>query len=173
GSKTKILVQINLPGTASQLKNFCHEVICTETLRLGLLAQSTMIPGSTSLIQLLTTSFSRQSYQHLTKKLEREIRKKHDKSQARNELQWMFEYIEGMGQEIYEVRIPEGVTGKFEEVACMIYQKYEAIMFALICVYDGLPRAAAKSPSVHRPTSDSPCVTTPIGTGGGHKPQVV
>ncbi|KAJ1956072.1 hypothetical protein GGI12_005403, partial [Dipsacomyces acuminosporus] len=115
-----IYAQVLLPETTLHLEYLTDNVICVEELRLGLLAQSVMVPGFASLLQLLTTSIPENTTDQLVRAAERFKQK------------WLAEYANSMSHEIYATRISSIFTGqKFQKVAQVIFQRTGATLFAL------------------------------------------
>ncbi|KAI8319977.1 hypothetical protein GQ54DRAFT_298973 [Martensiomyces pterosporus] len=115
-----IYAQVLLPETTLHLEYLTDHVICVEELRLGLLAQSVMVPGFASLLQLLTTSIPDNTTDQLVHAAERSRQK------------WLAEYAGSMSHEIYATRISSIFNGvKFRKAAQAIFQRTGATLFAI------------------------------------------
>ncbi|KAJ1675541.1 hypothetical protein EV182_001066, partial [Spiromyces aspiralis] len=125
-SRTKIIAQVILPETTMHLDFIAKSSLSIEKLRLGFLGQSVVVPGLTSMIQLLSTSIPSSTTTQLLAYC----------TEA-NGLKWFGEYVLGMAQEIYEVKMPSLLIGMtFQKAVQLIYQRHRATLFALLCYQD-------------------------------------
>ncbi|KAJ1974686.1 hypothetical protein H4R34_004623, partial [Dimargaris verticillata] len=68
-TKLKLYTQVLVPQTEAHLEYLATRTICIDELRLGLLAQTAVIPGFASLLQLLTTSITDATCDQILKSL--------------------------------------------------------------------------------------------------------
>ncbi|KAJ1944944.1 hypothetical protein FBU59_002456 [Linderina macrospora] len=115
-----IYAQVLLPETTLHLDYLTDHVICIEELRQGLLAQSVMVPGVASLLQLLTTSIPDNTTHQLVR------------AAQRSKQEWLAEYAESMSHEIYGTKLAQMFVGqKFHKVSQTIFARTGATLFAL------------------------------------------
>ncbi|KAJ1670783.1 hypothetical protein GGF38_001279, partial [Coemansia sp. RSA 25] len=120
----RIYAQVLLPETSVHLEYLADQVICVEELRLGLLAQSVMVPGFASLLQLLTASIPDNTTAPLIRVAER------------YKQEWLAEYAQSMSHEIYATRVSPIFNGvKFQKAAQVIFQRTGATLFAVRVPY--------------------------------------
>lgn len=95
------------------------QVICIEELKLSLLGKSCLCPG---LITLITNLINTSEDEKI----------KEDPGNL-----WLSEYIKGMGYEIYRTNLSDYFNGqRFSDVANLIYQEMQCILFAVEIRYD-------------------------------------
>jgi hypothetical protein len=88
------------------------QIIIVEEMKMNLIAKSCFSPGLIALVSNLITSSN-------------------DYNDEAEE-QWLEEYTEGMGHEIYRVKLSEKMERKyFKDIANLIYKKTKAIVFAI------------------------------------------
>ncbi|KAJ1953998.1 hypothetical protein EC988_002673, partial [Linderina pennispora] len=115
-----IYAQVLLPETTLHLDYLTDHVICIEELRQGLLAQSVMVPGVASLLQLLTTSIPDNTTHQLVR------------AAQRSKQEWLAEYASSMAHEIYGTKLAAMFVGqKFHKVAQTIFARTGATLFGL------------------------------------------
>ncbi|KAJ1917578.1 hypothetical protein H4219_003141 [Mycoemilia scoparia] len=145
GSKTKLIAQVSLPETTTHLKYLAKTAISTEKLRLGFLAQSVMVPGFTSFLQILTTSIPSNTAEQLAAACS-----------DSNGLTWFKDYIQGTTHEIYNVKIPKALVGMtFQKAAQTIYHRFGATLFAIMCYLEPLDGDHGGGSSDHSNSSSS------------------
>ncbi|KAJ1926753.1 hypothetical protein IWQ60_003522 [Tieghemiomyces parasiticus] len=119
--RLKLYAQVLVPETETHLEYLTNRTICVDELRLGLLAQSCVIPGFASLIHLLTTSITDSTSDKILESLE-----------GRPHMNWIKEYVRGASQEIYSITFSDFVVGNtFSQVAEVFYAHFGATLFAL------------------------------------------
>ncbi|KAJ1657012.1 hypothetical protein IWQ61_003517 [Dispira simplex] len=119
--RLKLYAQVLIPETQTHLEYLATRTICIDELRLGLLAQSCVIPGFASLLHLLTTSITDHTCDQILTSL-----------QDRPRMSWIKEYIRGATQEIYPITFSEFMVGcTFTQAAEVIYSHFGATLFAL------------------------------------------
>ncbi|CAG8624406.1 14795_t:CDS:10, partial [Acaulospora morrowiae] len=116
-----LYVQVHLPENISHFDFLAEGVICIDELTMGLMAQSLVTPGFTSLVVLLTTSVTDKVANELTRNATRQ----------EPELMWATEYIRGMQQEIYAVELSEFQGKTFLECSELIYVHLHAVLFSI------------------------------------------
>jgi hypothetical protein len=113
-SKAHYFSSLNLPSN--------DQLIIVEENKMNLLAKSCFCPGLIALISNLIAS-SGELDDH-----------------GEDLEDWVKEYAEGMGHEIYRVALHEDFEGKtFNEIAKIVYIEYKVILFALEIEYKGYP----------------------------------
>lgn len=87
------------------------QIIIVEEIKMNLMAKSCFSPGLISLISNLIASSS---------------------ESGKEEEQWLEEYGEGMGHEIYRISLSEKMEKRyFSDIARTVYKKTKAIVFAI------------------------------------------
>ncbi|PVU99513.1 hypothetical protein BB559_000630 [Furculomyces boomerangus] len=128
GADVPIYAQTLLPETALHLEHITKDVICIPELRLGILAQGIAAPGFSSMIQALITTIPDNLNKQLTKLVEN-----------KEGLQWITEYINGLGQEIYSTKFSSFFVGmEFSKAATYIFKKYSSVLFAIKIDVNGM-----------------------------------
>lgn len=124
----RLCIQLNKPESSSHYYNTLQsvykkkmiqdQILVIEAMKMNLLSKSCLTPGIIALLSNLVMSSGVL---------------KND-----NEAEWLKEYSEGRGHEIYRV-VLEGIllTKSFGEIATEIYEEYQAIPIALEIMYDG------------------------------------
>ncbi|KAI8584387.1 hypothetical protein K450DRAFT_219626 [Umbelopsis ramanniana AG] len=124
----KLYVQTHLPENVVHFDFIARSVICVEEYNMGLLAQSALIPGFSSLLLLLTTSLTEKSCGEMLSEVK-----------GRSDMNWMRDYLDGAGNEVYPVKFSPMLTGKpFLQVAEIIYAHSGSQLFAIGKKMNGL-----------------------------------
>ncbi|CAJ0642027.1 13674_t:CDS:10, partial [Entrophospora sp. SA101] len=137
-NKIPLYAQIHSPVNVPHFDFLAKDIICIDEIAMGLMAQSLIIPGFSSLIVLLTTS--------ITKKIANKLTRSAKKKQV--------EYISGINQEIYAVTFSKDFIGKtFLECSKLVYNRLGAVLFSI-----GIYRIAQSSKESFKqlPPSASP-----------------
>lgn len=117
----KLYVQTHLPENVPHFDFIARSVICVEEYNMGLLAQSSLIPGFASLLLLLTTSLTESSCKEMLAE-----------TLGQKDLQWMRDYLNGAGNEVYPTKFSPLFVGKpFLQVAETIYAHSGSQLFAI------------------------------------------
>ena len=96
------------------------QLIIVEEIKMNLLAKSCFAPGLIAMISNLisSSSFEQQNFEE----------------------EWLRDYTQGMGHEIYRVPLSEEFEGySFEEIARIVYWETKSIIFALEFEFHGKP----------------------------------
>ncbi|CAJ0910429.1 17741_t:CDS:10, partial [Entrophospora sp. SA101] len=128
-NKIPLYAQIHSPVNVPHFDFLAKDIICIDEIAMGLMAQSLIIPGFSSLIVLLTTSITKK----IANKLTRSAKKK---------------------QEIYAVTFSKDFIGKtFLECSKLVYNRLGAVLFSI-----GIYRIAQSSKESFKqlPPSASP-----------------
>jgi hypothetical protein len=115
-----VFVESQLPTHHAQFHYLSDQLLCVPELTLGILSQSSRVPGFATLISLLSTSMT-------------ETTRKELEWQANNEnKEYLNPYIQGTSQEIYSCKFPPiwiGMT--FHHVAKVLYKKFAVCLIGL------------------------------------------
>ena len=121
-------VQVLLPENKAHFDNLADSMVCTEELKLGLLAQSCRCPGFATLMYMLTTSITDGNYKSIVSSI----------SKDNGAREWVKEYLDGAKQEVYPTILPKHMRGmKFSEASALLYSQFGIVMFAL-----GIPNSS-------------------------------
>ncbi|KND03740.1 uncharacterized protein SPPG_01198 [Spizellomyces punctatus DAOM BR117] len=116
--KANIFAQVILPGNKTHFQILADHILCIDEFKLGMLAQSCLAPGFSTLLYLLTTSIP-------------DAVKKALKSKKRLAA-WVDEFADGAEMEIYAVTLSSAFAGmSFPEVAERVYMVHFAVLFAV------------------------------------------
>ncbi|KAJ1971456.1 hypothetical protein H4R35_005246, partial [Dimargaris xerosporica] len=97
---------------------------CIDELRMGILALNCVVPGFSTMLHLLSTTVTDSTHNTIMGLVQRQA--------LTHKLPWLQDYVYGISQEIYKVRLPSGYTGHtFERVSRSIYSHCGAVLFAL------------------------------------------
>ncbi|CAB5395218.1 unnamed protein product [Rhizophagus irregularis] len=123
----KLYIQCILPENKVHFESLNPEqIICTDELKLAILAHSCLTPGFSTLIYGLTTSFTFESAHELRKR-------QNSDGFDTNAIE---DYITGMSQSIYTTTLSEYFSGRtFLEVAVRLYDSLGIVLFAI-----GIPK---------------------------------
>ncbi|KAL1920771.1 uncharacterized protein VTP21DRAFT_11406 [Calcarisporiella thermophila] len=128
----KLYAQVHLPENVPHFDFLAKDVVCLNELNMGLLSQSVLIPGFSSLVLLLTTSITDETRQDLQ-----------DGIKCRPDLAWAEEYVNGASMEIYPISFSERFTGlTFAASAEIIYMHFGATLFAIGLYHKSNPKLA-------------------------------
>ncbi|KAJ1989358.1 hypothetical protein H4R33_002082 [Dimargaris cristalligena] len=123
----RLYCQVILPDSQFHFKGwglYRPTVQCVDEFRMGLMAQSCTTPGFSTLMHLLSSSVTQDTANVITDALKSQL--------PTGELPWMPMYLEGVIQEIYQIRIPTGYHGyHFGTVARSIYFNCKAVLIGL------------------------------------------
>ncbi|KAI3650905.1 hypothetical protein MP228_004386 [Amoeboaphelidium protococcarum] len=120
----KLHVQVLMPENKSHFDYLADSMVCTDELKLGMLAQNCRCPGLTTLMHLLTTSLTDKSAYRLLKRT--------GADDENIEKEWIREYLYGAGQEIYPQQVqPEWVGKRFASVSYYVFKHYGVVLFAI------------------------------------------
>ena len=118
GSNIRLCMQLIKPESKTHYYSSLNmksndQLIIIEEIKMNLLAKSCFSPGIIALISNLITSAGDQDIDN-------------------QEEDWMKEYLQGMGHEIYRTSLSYKFQGKtFNEVATIVYNEFQGIMFAI------------------------------------------
>ena len=116
--KIKIYTNILLPPNKAHVAQIADEIVCIDEFLLGLLAQNALAPGTTTLIYLLSTSFSTRAI---------------DQYKLNNQSEWIREYLDGASNEIYTVTVSQRFAGHlFSSAAAQIFKQYNSILLGIV-----------------------------------------
>ena len=115
--ENKIHYQSGLQSLSLSNKGSSDQVIIVEEIKMNLLSKSCLIPGIIPMITNLVRSSG---------------------SGDETEFNWLNEYLEGTGNEIYRAKLHENFKNNtFCEISKKIYKEYDAITFALEIEVEG------------------------------------
>ncbi|KAJ1977585.1 hypothetical protein H4R34_003526 [Dimargaris verticillata] len=107
-----------------QLGPVTPQTQCIDELRMGVLALNCVVPGFSTMLHLLSTTVTDNTHNTIMELVQRQS--------LTQKLPWLQDYVYGISQEIYKVRLPHGYTGHtFERVSRSIYSHCGAVLFAL------------------------------------------
>ncbi|GAO52706.1 hypothetical protein SAICODRAFT_68490 [Saitoella complicata NRRL Y-17804] len=127
----RLYAQILKAENASHFEYLANEVVCTPELVMGLLAQSILVPGLSSLLILLATSIATGTAEDLL----RRARESH--------LDFMEEYIAGASCETYITTFSEHLVGcTFSEAAEVLFAAHGILLVGLAVQHE--PKDSAR-----------------------------
>ncbi|KAJ3103629.1 hypothetical protein HDU97_009968 [Phlyctochytrium planicorne] len=118
---TMLYVQVVLPPNKLHFDSLAEHVLCLDEFKLGVIAQNCIASGFTTLINILITSVPAPSI--------RSFNRSYNVKKGGN---WVKEYVDGLNNEIYTVRLSplfKGLT--FKSAAERVYLRHHIILFAI------------------------------------------
>ncbi|KAI9168645.1 hypothetical protein H9P43_008018 [Blastocladiella emersonii ATCC 22665] len=118
--KLPVFVESMLPENQSQFHYLADQILCVDELTLGMMSQSSRLPGFAALISLLCSSMTDASRKALVRQADKQ------------NLGFLKPYIRGASQEVYACAFPPALIGRtFIEVSKRIYLAFGACLIAL------------------------------------------
>eukprot|EP00282_Hemiselmis_andersenii_P005531 CAMPEP_0114125924 /NCGR_PEP_ID=MMETSP0043_2-20121206/9555_1 /TAXON_ID=464988 /ORGANISM="Hemiselmis andersenii, Strain CCMP644" /LENGTH=820 /DNA_ID=CAMNT_0001218873 /DNA_START=274 /DNA_END=2732 /DNA_ORIENTATION=- len=118
GKNIPVMLQLIRPENKHQFTSSVYgrkersQIICMDEIKLHLLAKSALCPGFSTMVSNLIKSCDAEA----------------DDSSP----EWLQEYVQGVGQEIYRTKLSPSFRGKtFSEAAKYIYTEFSSTMFAI------------------------------------------
>ncbi|KAK7204598.1 hypothetical protein BZA70DRAFT_311117 [Myxozyma melibiosi] len=110
-SNLRIFVEVHLRENVANFDFLAENVVCKQDIVDGLLAQSVLVPGLSTILVLLATSIGDDSLEQL------------HKVAASSHMPWMREYLNSLGQEFYTSDFHSSFVGlKFIEAVQLVHR---------------------------------------------------